>query len=163
MIWADFFYETALGFKPPEPRYIAPQRLTLTDPRVVKKYNKFLRQEHSQQRLESRAFALQEAIPHGLTPQHHKEYETLAHLDWCAHQHANKKCRKLRMAAHEYSDTLKVTSRGAIDLWDLMDRKRNGIGASNKKIRWLMRLTGEMTAFQETLQSISAKRKLAIS
>ena len=42
MIWADFSYESALGFKPPEPKYSAPQRLTLTDPRVVNKYNKIL-------------------------------------------------------------------------------------------------------------------------
>jgi hypothetical protein len=36
LIWADFTYESALGFQPPEPSYVAPQRLTLNDPRVVK-------------------------------------------------------------------------------------------------------------------------------
>jgi hypothetical protein len=35
--WADFTYESALGFQPPEPSYVAPQHLTLNDPRVVKK------------------------------------------------------------------------------------------------------------------------------
>ena len=134
MIWADFSYESALGFTPPEPCYIAPQRLMLTDPRVVKKYNTILRQEHSRQRLAQRAFALQAAIPEGLSTQHHQEYETITHLDQCARQHPNKKCRKLRMAAHEYSDTLKIV-RGTIDLWDLMERKRSGIRASTKKIR----------------------------
>jgi hypothetical protein len=43
MIWADFSYEFALGFQPPKPKYRQPQQLTLTDPRVVKKYNKVLR------------------------------------------------------------------------------------------------------------------------
>jgi hypothetical protein len=43
LIWADFTYESALGFQPREPSYIAPQRLTLNDPRVVKKYNRVLR------------------------------------------------------------------------------------------------------------------------
>ena len=56
MIWADFTYESTLGFQPPEPSYIAPQRLTLTDPRVVRKYNKVLRQEHTRLRLGPRAF-----------------------------------------------------------------------------------------------------------
>jgi hypothetical protein len=36
MIWADFSYESILGFQPPEPSYRPPQRLTLADPRVVK-------------------------------------------------------------------------------------------------------------------------------
>ena len=36
MIWADFSYSSVFGFKPPDPTYIAPQRLTLQDPRVVK-------------------------------------------------------------------------------------------------------------------------------
>jgi hypothetical protein len=162
MLYADFSYESTFGFQPPEPSYKTPQRLTLTDPRVIKKYNKILRQEHDRLNLRPRAFALQEAIPNGLTPDQLQEYETLAHLDLCARRHANKKCRKLRMGALEYSDTLK-TARGAIDLWDLMERKRNGIRASTKKIRRLMRLTGEMTAFQKTLQSITIHRKMAMS
>jgi hypothetical protein len=161
MIWADFTYESALGFEPPKPVYRAPQRLTLTDPRVIKKYNKILRQEHTRQRLDQRAFALQESIPQGLTLQHQQEYETLAHLDLCARRHANKKCRKLRMGALEYSDTMKIT-RGAIDLWDLMARKRNGMKSSTKKIRRLMRLTGENTGLQETLPAIISKQKLAM-
>ena len=139
-IWADFSYESALGFKPPEPVYKVPQRLTLTDPRVVRKYNKVLLQEHRRQKLGRRAFDLQAAIPNGLTTVHKQEYETLAHLDMCARKHANKKCRKLRMGYLEYSDTLKI-ARGAIDLWERVDRKRNGIQASTKKIRRLMRLT----------------------
>jgi hypothetical protein len=46
MIWADFSYKSALRFQPPTPSYIAPQRLTLQDPRVVKHYNKVLQAEH---------------------------------------------------------------------------------------------------------------------
>ena len=41
MLWADFSSESALGFQPPQPSYIAPQRLTLDDPRVVKSITKF--------------------------------------------------------------------------------------------------------------------------
>jgi hypothetical protein len=61
MIFADISYESALIFEPPTPKYIAPQRLTLTDPRVVKKYNKILRQEHERLDLKQRAFSLQAA------------------------------------------------------------------------------------------------------
>jgi hypothetical protein len=160
MLWADFSYESALGFQPPLPSYRQPQRLTLTDPRVVKRYNKILGQEHARLRLGPRAFALQASIPSGLTPQHHREYETLAKLDLDARRHANKKCRKLRMAEIEYSDTLKI-ARGEVDLWELLERKRSGTRASTKKIRRLMKLTNEMTAFQQSLPSIIANRKAA--
>jgi hypothetical protein len=162
MIWADFSYESALGFQPPEPSYIQPQRLTLNDPRVIARYNKVLRKEHQRLRLHERSFALQAAVPFGLTPAHHNEYETLAHLDLCARRHANKKCRKLRMGGIKFSDSIKK-ARGAIDLWDLLYRKHNGIRASTRKIRRLMHLTGEMTAFQHSIPSIEAKRKLAMS
>lgn len=66
------------------------------------------------------------------------------------------------MGAIEFSDSIRI-ARGKIDLWDLLDRKRNGIRASTSKIRRLMRLTGEMTGFQETIPSILIKRKTAMS
>jgi hypothetical protein len=49
--WADFTHASTLGFQPPEPSYVAPQRLTLDDPRVVKQYNRVLRNQHNQLRL----------------------------------------------------------------------------------------------------------------
>ena len=161
MIWADFSYESALGFQPPVPSYVQPQRLTLTDPRVIKRYNKVLKMEHLRLRLTQRSFDLQLAVPFGLTLQHKKEYETLAHLDNCARIHADKKCRKLRMGAIDFSDSIKK-ARSAIDLWDLLGRKRNGVRASTRKIRRLMHITGEMTAFRQPLQSIYGKRKEAM-
>jgi hypothetical protein len=162
LIWADFTFESALGFQPPEPSYVAPQRLTLNDPRVVKKYNRILRHEHNRLRLGIRSFALQSAVPSGLTPAHHKEYETIAHLDDCARKHANKKCRKLRMGALDFSDSLKI-ARGTIDLWDLLLRKRNGIRASTKKIRRLMHLTGNMSAFEQSIPTIITRQKTSMS
>jgi hypothetical protein len=162
LIWANFTHQSALGFQPPEPSYVAPQRLTLNNTGVVKKYNRFLRHEHNQLRLGTQSFALQSAVTLGLTSAHHKEYETIAHLDDCARKHANKKCRKLRMGALDFVDSLKI-ARGTIDLWDLLLRKRSGIRASTKKIRRLMRLTGNMTAFEHSISTILTRRKTAMS
>jgi hypothetical protein len=133
MIWANFSFESALGFQPPKPSYLTPQCLTLTDPRVIRRYNKVLRREHSCLRLSARSFDLQISVPLGLTQAQYTEYETLAHLDDCARKHANKKCRKLCMGAIEYSDSFKI-ARGAVDLWDLLERKCNGTQASTTKI-----------------------------
>jgi hypothetical protein len=66
------------------------------------------------------------------------------------------------MGAVPFSDTIKK-ARGAIDMWDLLQRRKDGTQASCKKIRRLMHLTGEMTAFNETLESIILKRKAAQS
>jgi hypothetical protein len=58
LIWVDFTYESALRFQPLEPSYVAAQRLTLNDPRVVKTYNRVLRHEHNRLRIGTRSFAL---------------------------------------------------------------------------------------------------------
>jgi hypothetical protein len=66
------------------------------------------------------------------------------------------------MGALNFSDSLKI-ARGTIDLWDLFLRKRNCIRASTKKIRRLMRLTGNMTAFEHSIPTILMQRKTAMS
>jgi hypothetical protein len=66
------------------------------------------------------------------------------------------------MGAIEYSDSFKI-ARGAVDLWDLLERKRNGTQASTTKICQLMRLTGEMTALQASIPTILSKRTTAMS
>ena len=66
------------------------------------------------------------------------------------------------MGALEFSDTLKI-ARGTINLWDLLLRKRNGIMASTKKIRHLMKLTGNMTAFKHSIPTIITRHKAAMS
>jgi hypothetical protein len=66
------------------------------------------------------------------------------------------------MGALKFVDSLKI-ARGTIDLWDLLLRKRNGIRASTKKIRCLMRLTGNMTAFEHSISTILTRRRMAMS
>ncbi len=162
MIWADFSYETALGFQPPVPSYQQPQRLTLKDPRVIKRYNDVLKQEHQRLKLPQRSFDLQRTVPTGLDIQHQQEYNTIGKLDRDARTYAATKCRKLSMGAVPFSDSFKK-AKSAVDLWNLLGRKRNGVRASTRKIRRLMHLTGEMTAFNLSLQSIYEKRKEARS
>ena len=128
----------------------------------MKRYNKVLLQEHYRLRLHLCSFDLQAAIPEGLQLQHCQEYEKIAHLDSCACKHAAKKCRKLSMGAVPFSDSINK-ARGEIDMWDLLERKREGTRASTKKIRRLMHLTGISTAFNESLESILIKRKAAMS
>jgi hypothetical protein len=54
-------------------------------------------------------------------------------------------------------------ARSAVDLWELLQWKREGTRASTKKIRRLMKITGEMTAFRESLSSIKNKQRQAMA
>jgi hypothetical protein len=62
----------------------------------------------------------------------------------------------------QFSDSLKIALGTTIDLWDLLLRKPNGIRASTKKIRRLMHLTGNMTAFEHSIPTIIMQRKTAM-
>ena len=66
------------------------------------------------------------------------------------------------MGAVPFSASIKI-ARGAIDLWELLARKRSGVTASTKKIRRLMKLTNVMTAFRKSTKEIGIKRKEAMS
>jgi hypothetical protein len=65
------------------------------------------------------------------------------------------------MGAIAYSDALNK-ARNAVDLWDLLERKHNGIKASTRKISRLMKSTGEKTAFELPLLSMGLKQKAAM-
>jgi formylmethanofuran:tetrahydromethanopterin formyltransferase len=60
------------------------------------------------------------------------------------------------MGAVLYSLDIKIYI-GAIELWELLEQKHSGTKTSTKKIRRLMKVTGEMTAFNQILVSIEKK------
>ena len=64
------------------------------------------------------------------------------------------------MGAVLYSLDIKIAW-GAINMWELLERKCSGTKASTKKIRRLMKVTGEMTAFSLMLAAIETKLKMA--
>jgi hypothetical protein len=66
------------------------------------------------------------------------------------------------MGKQDYSVALH-TARSAIDMWDLLIRKRNSVPCSCKQIRRLMKQTNEMEAFRIPLPLIIIKRKAAMS
>jgi hypothetical protein len=65
------------------------------------------------------------------------------------------------MGKQDYSVALH-TARSAIDMWDLLIRKRNSVPCSCKQIRRLMKQTNEMEAFRIPLPLIIIKRKAAM-
>ena len=154
LLWIDVSAVSCLGLQPPKPTYIAPRRLSLNDPRIVARYNKTLRREYERLKLPQRATQLHNQLPEFGTPAQ-QEYETLARQDLQCRRHAEKFCRKLRMGAVPYSDTLHQAD-NKVQMWLLLRKKRQGLRASTKKIRRLMRQTKVMTAFTFSITEIEA-------
>ena len=161
LLWVDVSACSCFGLVPPSPTYTQPRRLTLQDPRVVKRYNKLLISAYERHQLPQRARRLYGQYNNF---DHHAqtEYETLAQLDLQCRRYADRRCRKLRMGNTPFSDTLKKADQ-AVQLWLLLRKKRNGNRASIKKIRRLMRQTDSPTALDASLpdiqrQLLSARR-----
>ena len=152
LLWFDVAAHSCFGFTPPKPAYRQPRRLTLSDPRVVKKYNNLLMAEHHRHHLPQRASRLYEKIP--LTDiDDQLEYENIATLDAQCRRHADRRCRKLRMGQIPFSDELKRAD-SAVQLWLLMKKKRQGNRASTAKIRRLMQQLDIPTAFEASPSDI---------
>ena len=159
LLWIDVTAHSCLGLQPPTPAYRQPRRLTLQDPRIVKRYNRLLLSAYDRHRLPQRASLLHHQLP-AFSHAAQTEYESLAVLDFQCRQHAEKHCRKLRMGQVPFSDALRQADL-AVQLWLLLRKKRMGCRASVKKIRRLMHQTKNMNAFEVPLPIILNNLKSA--
>ena len=123
LLWVDVSACSCFGLNPPTPTYTQPRRLTLQDPRVVKRYNNLLISAYERHRLPQRARQL---YCHHNNFDHHAqyEYETLARLNLQCRRYADRRYRKLRMGNTPFSDTLKKADQ-SIQLWLLLKKKRS--------------------------------------
>ena len=157
LLWVDINIHSCFGFNPPQAHYRAPRRLTLKDPRVVKKYNKLLNNAYATHRLPQRALQLQQQLPtFDIIAQ--QEYEKLAELDFQCRQYAERRCRKLHMGKVPFSENLRKAD-DVVQLWMLLKKKRTGLRVSIKKIRRLMRSAQQPEALERSLSEIQINLK----
>ena len=152
LLWIDVSTTSCFGIDLPRPIYRQPRRLTLQDPRVVKRYNRILQAEMERHRLPQRANRVYHALP-AFSLLAKAEYEKIAELDVQCRRFAEKRCRKLHMGQVPFSDTLRKADQ-AVQLWLLLRKKRTGNRASVKKIRRLMRQCQQMDAMEVSLPVI---------
>ena len=155
------FRTQGLQHPDPIPYTPPPCRLSLFDPRVVKRYNKIVRQEFARHNLPAKIFALQCKINQIDSARSHK-FNQLLTLDFTIRKLAQRKCRKLRMGKHQFSDVLKRHSQ-EVHLWTLLRKRRLGLRVGTKKIRRLSRSTDIPNVFQYSFVDIDAYRRTALA
>jgi hypothetical protein len=125
MLWMDVPMELALGYIPSPTLSVSPQRLTLQDPRVVKRYNQLLRDTLEQQDVLKKLHALEQGITNKITPSQICEYNSLDSIRIQATIRAQKLCRKLRMGAVPFSPQLCMAGKKN-RAWKLLLKKKSG-------------------------------------
>jgi hypothetical protein len=135
VLWVDIPYTIALGRNIPAFPYRRPQRLTLQDPRVVKKYLTDLTTFLQNHDVLKRAQDLWEPVDSGISAGHVREYNAIDELRTKGILWADKRCRKIRMGQVDFSPTL-VMAWNKIKAWQLVKRKFAG---QKVKSRYLFR------------------------
>ena len=149
LLWVDLDLTSALQHPQHFRTYSPPNRLSLTDPRVVRRYNKLVRMAYLKINLPVRLFHLQAQLPK-FTQEDALEYHKLCQADFQIRRSAQKTCRKLRMGRYQFSDVLKRHSQET-QLWSMLRKRRLGLRASVKKIRGLSKSTAIANVFRFTL------------
>ena len=159
-LWVDISLHSALQHPQPMLAYHPPCRLSLTDPRVVRRYNRLVRAEYEQHNLPSKLFALQSRV-YQLQPPDFCHLEQLMHLDFSIRRLAQRRCRKLRMGRYQFSDVLKRHSQ-EVHLWTMLRKRRLGIRTSSRTIRRLSRALTIPNVFQYSTNAIDTHRRQAL-
>ena len=159
-LWVDISLQTALQHPAPILPYHPPSRLSLVDPRVVKRYNRIVRAEYDRHNLPSKLFALQNRV-YAFKPTDEDHLETLMTVDYSIRRLAQRRCRKLRMGCYQFSDVFKRHSQ-EVHLWTLLRKRRLGLRTSSKTIRRLSRATQIPNVFRFSFADIDAHRRQAL-
>ena len=140
-IWVDIDWSSSLGYETPPSNYSPPERINTKDPRVIAKYNKFVKQELHRRKITHHMHNLHMVASHRpLTSQEQTFYHRLNNITIDIRQRARKKCRKLLMGKHPFSDRLHYAQQ-TVRLWDLtIQRKTLKRQVGRQPIRRLSKL-----------------------
>ena len=146
-------------------QYFRPRRLTASDPRVVKRYVKASEQGYLHYDIPRRLAKLSiDATVQGgnLTPRQQSEFDLVHVQAYQVRQKAERQCRKLKMGRVPWSPKLKRLWEDLL-LWKLLLKGFQGVRTSSRKIRRLLRKTGNPEAWRlseaEVLVSLDNSRR----
>jgi hypothetical protein len=113
MLWIEVPTEIALGYKPLAMTLQSPKRLTLQDPRIVKKYNEILRVQLEKHDVLNRMQNLEDNIiaTGTMSRDQIQEYNRLDNIRIIAVTDAQRLCRKLKMGVVPYSPALSLAGK----------------------------------------------------
>jgi len=156
LLWMDFVKSSLFGYTPSPVHLLQPNRLLLTDPKVVKKYHKLLSTAMNRTFLPNRVFQLEQQRPFGIAEQ--SEHDELFLENFTMRQRATKQCRKLHVSEVPSSDVI-MKAQDRIHLWRLMLKHRKKRRVSKRKLRRLMHSTDSWNAFNLTVNQLEKEHK----
>lgn len=144
VLWVDITTESALGERVPRPNTKDARRLTMNDPRVVKRYVQILKRTLKKAKFFKRLNDLYKdmGISEGmgtLSDEHKHKYEELLDEFQQAMAYAEDKCRKFKVGGVEYSPIINV-ARKCITFWWLKRRRAMGRRVSARRLARLRHL-----------------------
>ena len=152
-IWMDIALSSVFGHSNKIQPPLQCRRLKNEDPRVVEKFNieyqKLLLHHKLPQALQSLILT----IHNPLTTQQQHEYERLDRLRIKCLLQAEKKCRKLKTGAIDYSPTIQL-QRDSLRFWKLILKRRKGQKIDTKYLSRLERRLNLSHTFQTPLNVI---------
>ena len=132
-IWADFSHSSVLGFNMNNIPPFSRRRLQLRDPRVVKKYLRYLHHFLSKNKVYDRIDQFRQSISQSLTPAQSLEYDAIDKIRIKGMMWAEKKCKKIRVGHKQWSPKLQ-RAMDQVKLWSIVLKSRLGCNISKRSI-----------------------------
>lgn len=132
-VWADIKIKELFDRKYPSNPISNPRRLTLQDPRVVRKYTQDLKDYMRIHKIKEKVIELRNTVTNPMSQQDIDKFEALDKLRTQGLKQAERKCRKLKMGHTPWSPELSE-ARKAIVYWQLSLRQKSNKKVNIKKI-----------------------------
>ena len=156
-LWIRINEADAFGYAMEKLEQPQARRLTLEDPRVVRRWIEVYKAYLMDNRVIQRAFNLQVSIDNGKWNKSlEQEYEILRRLRKKGIKLADSKCRKLNMGEVPWSMTLQ-SARDEIELWNNVMSRKRGTRVSTRYISRLEKRVGIFHSLQVSLQVASTR------
>lgn len=151
-LWVDVIFESVLGHDPPVPDVFSARRLQLIDSKATQKYLRIYENLVQRSGLAERVRALEAQIVPGqrLSAAQRRTAERLDEERTRYMNKAEKKCRKLRMGAVEFSAATDVP-RKHFEFWAIAISRRKGCKVSGR----LWRRKKHMAGIKEVVKDLT--------
>ena len=153
LLWMDVSLDSVFGMRPPPPTKRPTDSLPLNDPRIVTRYNNYVRRERARMGLGPLIFHLEHKAQQGIFTQDEdtKTYEAILASDHLIRKEAKKRCRPFYSGQVLFSDVI-GQDRKEMHLWNMVIARRLGKRSDTRAIRRLIISTNQPRALQLTLE-----------
>lgn len=152
LLWVDIHMESLFGCLPPTPDKRPENSLPIRDPRAMKKYNKYVKQQFEIHKIAEKTFALEVKASEGeFSIEDRIQYNNILCIQNDIRRRARKRCRRFYTSQIMYTEELGSLYRRR-KLWKLIKLKRSNVRVDLRTIRRLMQQVNEPMALQASLE-----------